>query len=251
MKLFKYILLTIAINTTVPLAINCSDSTIRFFIREEIQNQKKEDARDDQDFISKPLSQPSFVRGIIQDQPLMKSSGVDGIVATYLGYFTISDKNGEIAFPRKQQTDIMHILVTPEILPVFMIEPSVIHHWEIKKDQPVALYQIARKVYKEFIPGFGKFKAYYFDIEKIDVPKNNVIPFNTITLYAHPNDIIIPTEPLKNYYSTDFMLPEITAKKDSITKNSLYTLSIKQYFEQIDIENQKNIMNMAAIIANH
>ena len=240
MKLFKYILLAGLLNCAIGLEIESSDSVITLFIKEKIEP-KKEKRRTDSRYISPSLKQPSFIKAIGKDRSWLNQPGVDGIHAVYLGYLTISDGNGQISFPRQQQSDTVHLLITPEIEPELMMSPALIANWITKHQTPAAFYQINRKHNKNV-------KTYYFDVKKMEVPQE--IPNGTITIFAHPDHIEVPVGISLNSYSTNLILPELQATKVNTAKNSLYTLSIKQYFEQVVIENKKDTLNIAAMIMN-
>lgn len=240
MKRFKCVLFITIIGLAYNDKIYSSDAVITFFIKEKFER-KEDPAIYNEKLTSKKLVQPSFIKAIGHNRSWLNQPGVDGIQASYLGYITTSDKNGQITFPRIHQADTVLLLVTPQIEPEFMISPTLIHHWITKNKQPAAYYQIDRKKNK-------KLNTYYFDIKKIDPPKD--IEPNIIILYAHPNHIEIPLGISLNTYSTNFILPELQAKKVDIAKNSLYTLSIKQYFEQINIESKNDMPTITTMVLN-
>ena len=240
MKSFRCILFIASVGLLYNPEINCVQAVITFFIREEAQ--KKDDPILYNDaYISQKLIQPSFIKAIGKDRSWLHQPGVDGLQASYLGYIATSDKNGQITFPRQQQSDTIYLLVTPQIQPEYMLSPTLIHHWITKKNHPAACYEINRKKNK-------KLNTYYFDIKKVDIPQD--IEHNTIIIYAHPDHIKVPVGILLNTYSTNFILPELQAKKIDIAKNSLYTLSIKQYFEQINIESKNDMPTITTMVLN-
>ncbi len=240
MKSFKCLFLTLTIGLLLPLKIETVDSVITFFIKEKTTNKKKNKNLNER-FISISLEQPSFINAVGKDRSWLDQPGVDGIQASYLGYIATSDKNGQITFPRLQQSDTIPLLITPEIEPEFMIQPTLIHNWITKHNRPTAYYEISRKKHKGL-------ETYYFDVKRLKVPRD--IPENTLIIFAHPNHIHVPVGISLNTYSTNFILPELQAEKVDTAKNSLYTLSIKQYFEQINIENKKNASNIATMVVN-
>ncbi len=240
MKTFKCLFLIIITGLIFQFKITAVDSVITFFIKQKKEN-KKHDKNRNEKFISISLKQPSFINAVSKDRSWLDQPGVDGIQASYLGYMTTSDKNGQITFPRAQQSDTIHILVTPEIEPEFMIKPTLINGWLTKHNRPKAFYQISRKKHK-------KLDTYYFDVKRLEVPED--ISGDTIIIFAHPNHIHVPIGISLNTYSANFILPELQAEKVDTAKNSLYTLSIKQYFEQINIENKKNVSSIATMVVN-
>ncbi len=247
MKTFKYIFLYALTIMNIPLSIQSNDSIITLFITEKKSSPKP--LPQGTSFTSAALAQPTFITSPYQQKELSCQNGVAGIGASYIGYFTVSNKNGQISFPRKHQSDEIYLLVTPEVEPVFMVKPSLIHHWQIKKDHPATLYRITRKVYKDVTE-----KIYYFDIKQLnieqDLAQSGEIPLNTITIYADPESVFIKTGIAMNTYSTNFVLPQVQALADQATKNSLYTLLIKRYFEQINIETKNEKPTICSMIMN-
>jgi hypothetical protein len=240
MKLFKSVFFTILAGFIFQPKIEAIDAVITFFVKEKKSENKKSISRKSK-FISESLMQPSFLKGIRKDRSWSDQLGVDGLHASYLGYLATSDKNGQITFPRHHQKDTIYILVTPEVQPEFMISPSLINHWLTKNKKPSAFYEISRKKNK-------KLNVYYFDVKKFKTPHD--IPMNTITIYAHPDHITIPTGISLNSYSTNFILPELQAQNLDLIKNSLYTLEIKQYFEQINKECKNDMPSITAMVMN-
>ena len=240
MKSFRYVFFIVAIELVCQSKIEATDAVITFFIKEKTPKKKK-NHRHNITTVSQALVQPSFIRAVGKDRSWLNQPGADGIPVSYLGYIAITDKNGQVIFPRKQQSDVMYLLITPEVDPEFMISPTLIHHWITKNNQPATFYKISRKKNKHV-------NTYYFDIQKLPVPQD--IPLNTITIYAHPDNIHVPTGIVLNTFSTNFILPELEAEKDDTIKNSLYTLSIKQYFEQINIESKNDVTSIATMVVN-
>lgn len=240
MKSFKVIFLITIHSLLINQSVYTTDSVITFFITEESPEQLVTKVHNER-LVSKPLQQPSFIHGIEKDRSWLDQPGVDGIQASYLGYITTSDKNGQITFPRLQQSDTIHLLITPAIEPQFMISPSLIHHWITKTNQPAAFYEISRKKNKNL-------NTYYFDTKILDIPEK--LEPNTLILFAHPEHIHVPIGISLNSYSTNFILPELHAKKFNTVKNSLYTLSIKQYFEQINTESKNNAPTIISMVIN-
>ena len=263
MKLFKLIYLTSVLTIFFQMHIFATDSVITLFIKQDLQKNRPEVDERPVELVSTKLVQPSYVFGIASNLSLLPTGGIDGISAVYLGFIATSNKNGQISFPRKHQSDQIYLLVTPKIIPTFMIAPALIHHWEIDPSQPVEMYEINRKKDK-------KLNTYYFDVTNLkDAIKDShtdrktaekykniliskeAIPLNTIALLTNPANITIPTGITLNHYSTNFILPDLIAKNGiDTTENSLYTLSIKQYFEQINIESKNDSPKIATIIAN-
>ena len=263
MKSFKLIFLISFFSIMFYGHIYAVDTVITLFIKQAEKISPQEIDNRPIELVSEKLIQPSFVFGKPKHLAPSNNEGIAGINATYLGYITTSNKNGQITFPRKQQSDQIYILITPKILPNFIVGPTLIHHWEIDQSQPAEMYEVNRKKDK-------KLNTYYFDVINLkeaikdpSTPKKDAqnylnilkskdaIPFNTITLLTDPANITVPMGITLNNYSTNFILPTLTANNEfDTTENSLYTLSIKQYFEQINIESKNDSPKIATIIGN-
>lgn len=240
MKRFKCLFFILVTLWTFQTHIRAVDAVITFFIKEK-KSKPKTYRHSNEKMVSQSLSQPSFINAVSKDRSWLNQPGVDGLRASYLGFMATSDKNGQISFPRMQQSDTIYILITPEIEPEFMIKPTLIHNWMTKHNRPTALYEVTRKKNE-------KLKTYYFEIKRLPVPQD--IKENTIIIFAHPNHIEVPIGITVHKDSPNLILPELLAEKVDLAKNSLYTLSIKQYFEQININSSKNSSNIATMITN-
>lgn len=238
------------------------DTVITFFIKNDQTQDTESIDQNVTEVVSGKLTQPSYIMKHNSNPVSSELDGVRGIPAVYLGYLATSNKNGQVSFPRKQQSDTIHLLITPKIQPIFMLHPTLIHHWQIDSSQPVEMYEINRKKDK-------KLNTYYFDTINIkqaiqtktfDDAKSETyksilagkqaIPLNTVTIFSDPTSMNVPTGVTYNYYSPNFILPTLSAKEVDRTENSLYTLSIKQYFEQVGILSKSDGANLATILAN-
>ena len=130
-----------------------------------------------------------------------------GIIATYGGYFSVSDYDGQLRFPRLHQQPNFTLIITPQVKPVFMIG-NTIHHWELIPGVPYSAYRIHRKEEPET-------KTFYWDVSQIATIENNIIPFkDAITLYAKPNNIFVPEGITFTSKSPNLVLPQIFARKN-------------------------------------
>jgi|GEM_PF-800663 len=262
MKSCKLIYLIGLFSVILNSTINTIDNVITLFINHESVVEEKVIDHESMENISNKLQQPEFIFSGSNNKSVISPYGCNGIDAIYLGYLTTSNKNGQISFPRKQQSDEIHLLITPKMIPIFMVAPTLLYGWNIDKSVPMAMYRINRKKHKNL-------DTYYFDVRNIQdiihddqtdtktktkyqsiIDGSNAIPLNTITLISNPDNINVPQGISLNHYSPNFTLPTLTAKKTDTTEHSLYTLTIKQYFEQINIESKRETSEIAAIIAN-
>ncbi len=207
----KHIFSKIIFFSLFPFYINIiigeeTDKVITFFIQE--YPEKKEDVID-------------------EDQACNdhKINLINGVYATYAGYITNSDKNGQISFPRRTITDSFNLLVTNQIYPIFMFQ-ATIAFWQLAS-QKAKMYKIEKKQDKET-------ELYFWQVQERTLPENKHIPIHTITILADPKDIYVPLGLTLANKSNQVLLPDIYVKKSlDIIKNTLLVLTIKNFFSQI------------------
>lgn len=190
--------------------------------------------------LSKKLQQPGYLFKKITKKRI--TSGAQGVMSMYLGHTNISDQNGEILFPRKHQKPIMNLLVTKSIQPVYILAPSTINNWMLDTHQPAVLYQF--KFDKDLKTGL-----YYVQTSKIPLPEDHMISLDTIIIISDPKNIFVPIGATLSQYSANFILPQIYIKKGfDYSYNTLYTFSIKHYFDTIHAEYKPEELTIAQII---
>ena len=150
----------------------------------------------------------------------------NGLLATYQGYLTSSDMNGQITFPRLQQNNNIKILVTERIIPIIMLG-NTIHHWQIDPSVPAALYSYEKTINE-------KSKTASWKITKIPLPADNRIQLDTITLFAKPTNLYIPQGTMNADMNPNLILPAIYAKKMINTfLPALWVIKVRQFFKPI------------------
>lgn len=193
------------------------------------------------DLASQKLKQPSYLFKQIVKSTRVEGN-IQGVAAFYLGYVSFSDHNGQLIFPRKQQKSKMQLLITKKIQPVYIVAPSTIAYWILDKHQQAEMYEF--QLHQD-----AQTQLYYINTTKIELPVDHKIALNTIILTANPKNIYIPLGATITHYSPNLILPPIYIKKHfDNSYNALYTLSIKQYFDQVDLEYKHENNNIAKII---
>ena len=147
-----------------------------------------------------------------------------GIVATSSGYMNISDKNGQISFPRGSQKNSIRIVVTKNVEPIFL-NKGTLRHWNVTG--PAQTYVYSRKQDKET-------KLYFWTAKKDTLPKDKKIPLHTMVILTSPEKIYIPEGITKTNKDTQLYLPDIYVKDgiESI-EDALVSGRIRQYFSPI------------------
>jgi hypothetical protein len=146
-----------------------------------------------------------------------------GIFATYAGFLNVSDCNGQLQFPRKQEHLLLHVLVTDEITPI-MINGMTVHHWELDGKTPANFYTLE-------LNQDPQTHLYYWHAKHAPLPAENIIPLDTIIIFADAQDIYLPTGITLADNTPNFVLPPLYIKEHvDITALDLYVLNVKHFF---------------------
>ncbi|CAN5196235.1 hypothetical protein BH09DEP1_BH09DEP1_0200 [soil metagenome] len=156
-----------------------------------------------------------------------------GIFATYGGFLDISDSLGEIAFPRKHTKPFIYLVITQKMVPI-VISGNTIHHWELEEDEAVEVYKF-EQLYDE------EFHAHYWNITQEPIPANNIIPLESIAIFADPKYVYVPLGIIPLKESPHLILPQIYIKPGfDLTAQALYVLNITHYFGSVISEYKKD-----------
>ena len=189
---------------------------------------------------SKKVQQPGYLSGEII-RAHKRQSGVPGVMCMYAGHVALSDHNGQVIFPRRQQSPKTYFLITKGIKPAYMIAPATVANWMLDPKHHAQMYLIELKQ-------DDKTQLYYFETSEIDVPTDNNILPNTIIIIADPENVFIPAGATFTDYSPNLTLPPVYIKKEfCFVYNSFYTLAVKQYFEQTASSLQQEALTISMI----
>lgn len=167
---------------------------------------------------------------------IAKHSPVAGIIATYNGYVSVSDYNGEIVFPRRHQKPVVNILITKELIPIFMFSKTI-HHWELVPGVPAVMYSIKRIDNPD---GDSE-----WDITSMDVPADNKIHPATLIIDADPKFIIINQGKTPTIQSPNLVLPPVLVKKGiEIVPRSIENLDIRFLFKPVATKNKQEAVRL-------
>lgn len=166
---------------------------------------------------------------------------VNGIFATYAGFLSTSNADGQIAFPIRHNAPMIYIIVTNRVTPINM-NSMTIAYWEFEEKAPVAVYKMERK--KD-----NKSGLFFWEVTQEAVPQDRRIPLTSILIFAKPESVYIPlgitvTDDAPNLHLPDiYVKPEINKLSDA-----LYVLYLKHLFGQIKPalkrENKDNAINL-------
>jgi hypothetical protein len=169
---------------------------------------------------------PTIEKNSFKKVPLRKQNPRSGIIVSYFGFMTTSDKSGEIMFPRRHQKPDFSLLVCDNPQPIFMLE-NTIHHWQVGKHAKHAFYTIKR----EQDP---RTKLYFWDVKKAALPTDKHLPVNTLVVFAEPETVYVPEGITVANDKPQLFLPPLYAKPShSAAKNTLAALEIRAFFDPI------------------
>lgn len=156
-----------------------------------------------------------------------------GIFVTYGGYLAVTDFNGQVTFPRMQQKTDFTFIVTERIEPVMMIGNTV-HHWILLKSVPAATYSLERKQSEQT-------QLSYWDVQHSKNPENDIIPLNSIVVFAKSKNIIVPSGITITNDTPQLILPPVyVVKNNNDILPALETLKVRQFFAPIVKSNKKD-----------
>jgi hypothetical protein len=156
---------------------------------------------------------------------ILRKPMTSGIFSTYAGYLNVSDSNGQTAFPRKHSKPLIYLIITTQLTPIIMTG-NTIHHWELETGTPAVMYKVERKYDKNS-------SLFYWQVDEVALPKNNIIPHEGLVIFAKPQHVYVPTGATPTYDTPNLVLPDIYIKQGiKILASTLYVLNIKELFAQ-------------------
>lgn len=155
-----------------------------------------------------------------------------GVIASYMGYITVSDFSGQITFPRLHQLPTIRLLVTPMVEPVMMLGATV-HHLELLSSLPAQMYLIDRRQDPET-------ELFYWNVEPTESPQNKRIPLDTIILFTKPSNIKVPSGITLTDNSNMLVLPDIYATQElNVPIEALRVLKIRNFFGPVQFNTKE------------
>jgi len=155
------------------------------------------------------------------------------VFCTYHGYKTVSDNNGQVAFPLKTQDPQFYLLITDQAQPVFMLH-NTLSHWKVPAEKPYELFSVSR-LYDE------ETKIHFWSIEKTKLTQDGQIPFNTITIVADSKSFYVPTGISITTESQHYVLPTLYIKNETnLPLSALQFLENCEFFAPLAPTNKTN-----------
>lgn len=167
---------------------------------------------------------------------------VAGVFATYAGFLSVSNTDGEIAFPRKHTDPQLYILVTEELVPIVR-SGNTLSHWELNEDRPAVMYQIT-KTKDENGP------LEYYETAASSLPANNVVPLESIVIFANPRYVYIPLGVTPSTESPHLVLPDIYINhRINLTSPALHVLNVMHYYGALTFIVQKEPLRYRMLLS--
>lgn len=172
---------------------------------------------------------------------ILNKEVISGIFSTYGGFLSTSNTNGQTFFPRRHEKPFVYILITERMTPI-MMAGNTIHHWELEEKSAASLYKIERK--KDELTN-----VYYWDVEKEELPKDKIVPLESITIFAHPQDFYIPVGIAVTSNNSNLILPDVYVKKGiKIYQSTLYVLNLRHFFGPLNFLYEKRDAGYTSLI---
>jgi hypothetical protein len=154
---------------------------------------------------------------------LGKNPLTKGIFSTYGGWLAMSNHDGQTTFLRKHINPVIYLLITSKITPM-MMAGNTIHHWTIEEKTDAKMYKMER------LHDAGE-ELFYWLTEEVPLPENGILPNESITILARPQNVYVPEGITLTEDSPNLILPTIYIKKGIKTNtNALYILNLRQFF---------------------
>ena len=156
----------------------------------------------------------------------------NGIFATYAGFLSLSNNLGQILFPKKQHDPSLMLIITNRAEPMLMAGNTV-HHWLVPPTAPVKVYTVKRTTEEN--------GDMYWHVKQTTLSKDNILPTNSILIFANPKNFFIPEGSTLTKLKNNFELPTIYARNSfNIATNALRVLMHRQFFDALQTEQNKS-----------
>jgi len=149
-----------------------------------------------------------------------------GIYATYAGFVTHSDINGQISFPRKHEQEEITYVLTQKIKPV-IIKGNTVNYFVATSADETAFFSLKRL-------SDAQKNLYYWRVKRIETPTNKRIPVFALQFFVKPHHLFIEEGDFVTENSPHLFLPPIyTTKALTAGANALLFLKVSKFFSPI------------------
>lgn len=159
---------------------------------------------------------------------------LSGFISLYGGYVDYSNPDGSVRFPllhakKANQNPQVMVIITPKI-DLVTVHGNTISHKKIVKGEPTKIFLFEKKKNTAS-------ESFYWQVKKVDEPKDNNIPPTSIIILTDPDNIVVPTGDFMTSSNPNFVLPDfyIVGNKGNAAVTN-YFWDIRRHFEQIEQE---------------
>lgn len=171
------------------------------------------------------IESPSRLNRMLLKAQLRRQS-VEGLYATYRGWYTVSDYLGRITFPRKTADPKLTLIITRGIEPI-LLQENLVHHFIIDDVEPADAYSFVYDDTTKDNP--------VWHVSRQPIPQNHVVPSDAIVLFTKPEHIDIPTGTFPAIKGQNLILPTIYARGQLTPNiNALHFADINRFFSPIE-----------------
>lgn len=157
-----------------------------------------------------------------------------GILSLYAGYSDYSNNDGLIKFPLRHSGDKIYVAISENVKLVKTVSNTISHiEFLAPEVAPAELYEMNKKVDEAEIT--------YWEVKKIPLPENKIIPATSLIILTKPKNIIIPEGDALSVKTNHLVLPPIyLVGNNNYVQTVTRLLNIQQYFEPMDVIRQKS-----------
>lgn len=160
------------------------------------------------------------------------------VFVAYSGYLTLSDDDGQVAFPQKSTDTTFFMVVCNKIEPILMF-PNTIAHWRIPHGAEFSKFEISR---------IKENKVYYWQVRQLKDNIDKKVPTRAIIIFAKPKNVLVPEGKFETRKSNQLILPNIFIKKDfNDAENALFITRISQFFRPAYFALNKNNPSLSSL----
>lgn len=152
------------------------------------------------------LEKPGRVNRLLIKDKLYNAAYLPGLLATYGGFVTQSDHNGEIIFPRLSEQNEIRCVFTQKVRPV-IFRGSTIKHFVVDPETPISLYKFKRIHDTEH-------NVYVWEIIPEELgPSHQLQPLDMVFFVKPKHVILEPHQLIVTHNDVNMVLPDILVKK--------------------------------------
>ena len=152
--------------------------------------------------------------------------------SSYAGTITNSDADGQILFERKSPEPKLIILITNSIkaIPVDPLNQKTLYGFMLDPKAPAQQYLFERLEDPET-------ETHAWHVKALPIDRDGRIPYDTIIIYADPQDIVVPLGPSATKVGENFLLPDFYVTEGyNSALNALSFLKIRHFFAPVSFD---------------